>query len=132
MPFVLDASVAACWLLPDEMNTVAGKAISRLSSDTGFVPQIWWFEMHNTLLNSERSKRIDANTTNTALNKLAHLALKVDYTPDSAFLLHLARKHILTAYDAAYLELSLRESVPLATIDNRLASAARAESVNLI
>jgi predicted nucleic acid-binding protein len=84
------------------------------------------------LLNSERSRRIDATITNAALNKLAYLPLSVDYAPDSAFLLHLARKHRLTAYDAAYLELALRESVPLATLDRHLTSAARTESVSLI
>ncbi len=44
----------------------------------------------------------------------------------------LARRHRLTIYDAAYLELALRESLPLATLDQALAAAARSEGVEVI
>jgi len=44
----------------------------------------------------------------------------------------LARFHRLTAYDAAYLELALRLNAPLATLDDALSNAARAEGVVLI
>lgn len=43
----------------------------------------------------------------------------------------LARKHRLTAYDAAYLELAVRLAVPMATLDERLRDAAEAERVGL-
>jgi predicted nucleic acid-binding protein len=46
--------------------------------------------------------------------------------------LTLARRHRLTVYDAAYLELALREALPMATLDEALASAARAEGVSLV
>ena len=44
----------------------------------------------------------------------------------------LARRHRLTAYDAAYLELATREGIALATLDAELERAARAEGVALI
>jgi predicted nucleic acid-binding protein len=44
----------------------------------------------------------------------------------------LAIEHGLTAYDAAYLDLALRERLPLATLDKMLAAAARAEKVVLL
>ena len=44
----------------------------------------------------------------------------------------LARHRRLTVYDAAYLELALRHAVPLATLDQALANAARAEGVAVI
>jgi len=47
-------------------------------------------------------------------------------------LLNLARKHRLTAYDAAYLELALRLDLPLATVDDRLMRAARAEGAKTL
>jgi predicted nucleic acid-binding protein len=44
----------------------------------------------------------------------------------------LARRHRLTVYDAAYLELALREGLALATLDTALAEAARAEGVSVL
>jgi predicted nucleic acid-binding protein len=39
----------------------------------------------------------------------------------------LCRKHGLTAYDAAYLEIAMREACALATVDQQLKRAAVAE-----
>lgn len=44
----------------------------------------------------------------------------------------LARRHQLTVYDAAYLELALRRGALLATFDRALANAARAEKVPVL
>ena len=44
----------------------------------------------------------------------------------------LARRHRLTVYDASYLELAQRESVPLATLDGALRGAARAARISLL
>jgi len=44
----------------------------------------------------------------------------------------LARQYKLTVYDAAYLELALREVIPLATVDNRLADACKAAGGTLV
>jgi predicted nucleic acid-binding protein len=44
----------------------------------------------------------------------------------------IARRHRLTFYDAAYLELAKRERIALATLDDALAVAAAAEGVELI
>src|SRR5947207_11889830 len=61
--------------------------------------------------------------------RVAQFAIAVDDAPDQATLMALTRQHRLTVYDAAYLELALREGVPLATLDSSLAAAARAEGV---
>ena len=58
--------------------------------------------------------------------------IRIDGEPDSATVLALARKHGLTAYDAAYLELARRMAVPLATLDNALAAAAVADGVAVV
>jgi predicted nucleic acid-binding protein len=44
----------------------------------------------------------------------------------------LAELHRLTAYDAAYLELVKRVGLTLATLDDDLRKAARAEGVELV
>jgi predicted nucleic acid-binding protein len=52
--------------------------------------------------------------------------------PNEAQVMGLARRHRLTVYDAAYLELALREGVALATLDGPLAAAAKAEGVPVL
>jgi len=47
-------------------------------------------------------------------------------------LLTLARRHRLTVYDAAYLELAHRDGLPLASLDRALRKAARASGVTLL
>ena len=44
----------------------------------------------------------------------------------------LCRKHGLTAYDAAYLELAMRHRVALATADGALEKAALPEGVEIV
>jgi predicted nucleic acid-binding protein len=44
---------------------------------------------------------------------------------------HLARRYRLSAYDAAYLELAIREEVALATLDGELRKAATKAGVQL-
>ena len=46
--------------------------------------------------------------------------------------MRLARQHGLTIYDAAYLELASRTGLTLATLDQALAAAARAEGVKVL
>jgi hypothetical protein len=54
MPFVLDASIAACWAFDDEDHPVAALALERIRTDAARVPSLWWFELRNTLIVNER------------------------------------------------------------------------------
>ena len=56
----------------------------------------------------------------------------VDDLDDNFAVLLLAQRHNLTAYDAAYLELALREKAILATLDRRLAEAGRIERLTVL
>ena len=132
MPFVLDASVTACWAFEDEDELVAEAALDRLLLDDARVPTLWWFEIRNTLIVGERRGRKTAAQTSSFLDRLARLRIVVDPFPEEAKLLLLARKHRLTVYDAAYLELAIRSREPLATLDRKLTAAASAESIPLI
>jgi predicted nucleic acid-binding protein len=131
MAFVLDASVAACWLLPNETHPIATAALDRLAREPAVVPAIWWYEMRNLLLSCERRHRIDADHTTTALAVLAGLPIMIESLADVASVLELARRHRLSVYDAAYLDLAHRETIALATLDAALGAAARAEQVQL-
>lgn len=132
MPFVVDASVAACWLMPDEGHKTATSAYSKFIDDWATVPRIWWFEIRNVLIVNERRGRLDPAKSELALRILHKFPIAVDDDTNEEKLISLARVHRLSIYDAAYLELALRRNIPLATLDTALAAAANTEQVSLI
>lgn len=124
MPFVLDASVAACWAFDDEDHPAAAAALERLRTDEATAPSLWWFEVRNTLIVNERRGRLTESDTTAFLHELSRMGVRIDRTPDEATVLAFARRHRLTVYDASYLELAQREGIPLATLDRDLRKAA--------
>ena len=131
MSFVVDASVAAAWLLPDENNQDAERALSLLESEDALVPDLFWHEMRNILLTAERRHRIASADVLACLMRLESLPLRTIFDDDHPTVIRLARKHQLSAYDAAYLALALIQAVPLATADVKLRRAAEAERLPL-
>jgi predicted nucleic acid-binding protein len=103
-----------------------------MKSDEAVVPSLWWFEIRNILVVSERRKRISESDTGVFLRDLAGLRVRVDREPEESVVLSLARTHGLSVYDASYLELAVREAIPLATLDAQLIAAARAEGSELL
>ena len=96
------------------------------------VPPVWSLEVRNILVVNERWGRIEPDDSDTFLRELLLLAIRIRRDADESALLMLARKHQLTAYDAAYLDLAVRVSVPVATLDRALARAVRAEGLQVI
>ena len=132
MPFVLDASVTASWAFRDEQHPHADLALERIRADQALAPSLWWFDVRNILIVSERRKRLREAETAAFLRDLATLGVDLDLTPETNEVLRLARIHHLSVYDAAYLELALRKNTPLATLDTDLVRAARIESVHIV
>jgi predicted nucleic acid-binding protein len=131
MPFAIDASVVAAWAL-EENHAVADAAARRLQSDSAIVPGLWWYELRNVLVIAERRGRLTEHRTTEFLSRIAQLPIVLEQSPDEAAVLALARRHRLTIYDAAYLELAIRKALPLATLDTALMRAARDEFLPLI
>ncbi|MBY3092548.1 type II toxin-antitoxin system VapC family toxin [Rhizobium laguerreae] len=129
MPFVVDASVAAAWLLADEESRTAEEALSFLETEDALVPDLFWHEIRNILLTAERRKRISNEDVLACLMRLTSLPLRTVSSEDHLPILRLAGKYQLSAYDAAYLALAVAENVSLATLDARLERAALAESL---
>lgn len=130
MTLVLDASTLLTFLLDDEESPLAEEAMLR-AEDGAAAPVIWWYEVRNAIAVNERRKRLSKADADLVLDAIAHLRVEVDReTPQAIF--YLARKHSLTVYDAAYLELALRRELPLATLDDALRKAAKTEGVSLI
>jgi predicted nucleic acid-binding protein len=132
MSLVVDSSIVGCWCFPDESSPVADAALSAVATDEVVVPVIWWFEVRNLLLAGERHDRIDPTGTAEFLADLETMSIGIDRAPVSEAVLALASTHRLTVYDAAYLELARRLGAPLATLDRKLAAAARAAGVALV
>jgi predicted nucleic acid-binding protein len=134
--FVVDASVALAWCFPDE-GSAGSEAIldSLTSSAEALVPCIWPHEVANALIAGERRKRITLAQITSALTILNALPIALDPIHTAhAFerILPLARQHQLSEYDASYLELALRETLPLATLDDALRRAAKNAGIALL
>jgi predicted nucleic acid-binding protein len=127
---VLDASTTIAWAL-NESDRLAARTWERMKGDQALVPTLWWFELRNALVVNERRGRITEQQTARFLRNVERLAITIDGTPDESGVLILARRHWLTVYDAAYLELAVRNALPLATLVAMLATAARSEGVPL-
>ncbi len=132
MSFVLDASVVMSWAFPDEHDVIALAALRRIQAEAARVPAVWWFEVRNVLLVNEQRQRISEADTAAFLLFLSALRIDIEWEPSDTRFLMLSRQHRLSAYDTAYLELALREVLPLATLDRKLAAAAQSEGVALI
>ena len=126
--FVVDCSIAMAWLFQDEATTKTTALLNRLATETALVPDWWFIEITNVLAMAERKGRIMARQSDAFIADLSKLGIERDSAaPDRAFthLLALCRTHRLTSYDAIYLDLALRRSLPLATLDEDLRKAAK-------
>ncbi|MGD0735854.1 MAG: type II toxin-antitoxin system VapC family toxin [Terracidiphilus sp.] len=132
MAFVLDASVSAVWALADESFPIADMAAESLKSEIALVPRLWWYEIRNLLVISERRLRITVADTAIFLELLSAYPIQIEQFEDEKLVLQLARQYQLSFYDAAYLALALDQKLPLATLDKPLALAAVAAGVPLM
>ena len=133
--FVLDASVAAGWLFPDEVTEYTETVLDRLRSTGAVVPEIWALEIANILLVGERRQRQTEAQTAYLVQFLESLPITVADGGSLAAVrpvLALARQQALSAYDASYLELAMRRGLPLASQDSRLRAAAEQVGVPLV
>ncbi len=132
--FVLDGSVTLAWLFQDEQDPYADAIIARLPNLEMLVPRLWHLEIANVLLVGERRKRCSQADTTQWLAYLTGLSIVLDSETEMrawSDTLNLARQYGLSAYDASYLELALREGIPLATLDAPLKGAAQAVGVSI-
>jgi predicted nucleic acid-binding protein len=133
---VLDASVAVAWCFDEEATTTTETALDLLYAGAELVvPPLWPFEVANALLSAERRKRISVAELTALIDRISSFPISIepiDSTLAFGPVLARARQHGLTAYDAAYLELALRRTLPLATLDNELRDAARLVGITLV
>lgn len=132
--FVLDNSVVMAWYFEDEANAYTAAILESLAASEALVPTVWPLEVANVLLVGERKGRGTEARTSRFVALLGALPIRVDAATSQhalSVILTLAREQGLSTYDAAYLELAMREGVPLATQDKALRRAAEACGVAL-
>ncbi|WP_299842960.1 type II toxin-antitoxin system VapC family toxin [uncultured Jannaschia sp.] len=134
MTFVVDASVAAAWVLPDEDSAVTDAILHRVAAEGAIAPGLIWHELRNILLVAVRRGRMAQEEVVPGLLRLRRLPLESEHIAASGdqALIALAQRSGLTAYDAAYLLLARNRGLPLATSDRALRQAAEAEGVELV
>ena len=133
--FVVDCSIAMAWLFHDEATPKTVALLNRLATETALVPAWWFIEITNVLAMAERKGRIAPTQSDAFIADLSKLGIERDNEAHNrAFthLLGLCRTHRLTSYDTIYLDLAMRRSLPLATLDDDLRKAAKKLRVGLL
>ena len=135
MTLVLDASLALAWCFEGEATAETNAIRDGLNGTYAVAPAIFALEVANTLVVAERRKRITRRDIARFISLLETLDLRLDASDsERAFgdILDLARQLRLTTYDAAYLDLAMRQRVPLATRDQALRTAAQSCGVEAL
>jgi len=124
---VLDASAALAWFFADERDEKSVAMANAVAQGGAVVPAIFRWEIQSALLVAVKRKRMTDDEIETALRALDDLPLQVDEVILKEPLntgLGFAQRFGLTAYDAAYLELAVRSTLPLMTLDLKLRAVA--------
>lgn|SRR5437879_812340 len=112
-PVVVDTSVTMAWCFDDESTLYTEELLNWCAAGTGIhVASIWPMEVTNVLLNAQRKMRVTEERIQEFLDILFKLPIHIDSVMMKRAVYDirkLAQAHRLTSYDAAYLELALRE-----------------------
>ncbi len=133
--FVMDNSISMRWLLASEKKSdqaYAEAVLESLVDVDATVPNLWHLEAANVLVTAERRGELETGDVERFIAQLESLPIQVDpMTAHQAFsrTLSLSKAYKLSSYDAAYLELAIREGLPIATLDKDLLKAAKKADV---
>jgi predicted nucleic acid-binding protein len=136
MKWVVDCSFSAALFLPDESSKYVKEFFIKLKKDDElYVPSLWWYEITNVLLVSEKRGRLNHVDAIKVLSLFEKIELETDKTNGiyySREIFKIAQYNNLSVYDAVYLELAIRKVAGLASLDNQLIKAAINYSISII
>ena len=135
MSVVIDASLTIAWYFDDETTAASESVLDRVSETGAVVPTLWRLEVANAFQTALRRRRITAHYRDESLAELTQMPITIDADTDTyawTTTLRLAERFALTLYDATYLELAQRRSLPLATLDKELREAAATLGITLL
>ncbi len=128
---VVDCSYALAMFMPDEQRP----AMMRQTTETRMVvPPIWPYEVANAFRTAVRRGRVGADEMLAIVARIEGLEIELSGGFDSAVRQRYiaALSHDLTAYDAAYVDLARQRRCAIATLDVRLAQAARNAGLDVV
>jgi predicted nucleic acid-binding protein len=126
--WVIDCSFASALALPDKSSRRVETFFLEHAEAELWVPALWWYELANVLTVAERRQVLTRADVENAIVLYGHLMFRTDEAKgmeEVRRLSEVSRTYGLSAYDAAYLELALRQGAPLATLDRQLLEAAK-------
>jgi predicted nucleic acid-binding protein len=129
--YVIDASVAAKWLLPGPAEPLQQQAVFLLEQwTTGqnrlVVPDFFWIEISNVLWKAIKLGRCTRSTAEAALAGLRRNEIPVlPALPLMQSAFDKAIAHGRTVYDSIYLALAARVGGQVVTADEKLVNAVR-------
>jgi predicted nucleic acid-binding protein len=133
---VLDASVMVAILVRDSPMGIPNAVLAAMDEGTVVtVPSHWHLEVANFLVQAQRSGKLDVAGVRLAVRLLEHLPIIVDSLQHShvfSEVIATAERNRLTSYDAAYIHLARTRGATLASLDQQLLAAARAEGVDVL
>jgi predicted nucleic acid-binding protein len=129
---VVDASVAAKWVLPREQEALVEEATEVLNDYIRqkiklLVPDLFWIELANVLCKAIRRGRCSQVLAETALKDLTtrqFTTIPSSTVLESAF--RIASMFDRSVYDSAYIAVALEFSTHMITADEKLANAVAA------
>lgn len=121
-PLVADASVIAAALFGEGGRD---EAVALLHGRALHAPHLLDYEIANVGLKKQRREGVSGEAVATALQAYGRLPVE-RHAVDAATVVTIAQRYDLTADDAAYLYVAEQLIAPLATLDEKLATAARA------
>jgi len=136
--FVLDASVTAAWLLPDEATEQTRRLYAMIRRDQvePQAPNLWQWECANILANGVRRGRIPTEAIEGLWAVLEAVRHRVELhelaPPQHKAALGIAMDAGLSACDAGYVWLARSLNLPLATFDKKLLAAAPSCGVKIL
>ena len=134
MSLVLDSSATLAWCFEDEASPIIDEIFDHIADFGAIVPALWRLEVANGLQMGVRRQRLDISRRNQLLTALDALEIRTDPETDRyawTTALRLSDRFHLTLYDASYLELACRLSLPLVSLDRALRNAAVAVGLEL-
>jgi predicted nucleic acid-binding protein len=133
---LLDCSVTIAWFFEDEVSEYSEGMLEAISKQRvkAVVPALWELEVANVFLSKIRRNFISFSQATESLSRLRDLDIEIQLpilSQNFEIFFPLAHQEGLTSYDANYLHLAISESIPLASLDAKLCSAAKSVGVKI-